>query len=122
MKLLVKILLACIVATCIRSSTAADQQSSFEQVGRSTNHIILPVNQTLTPAGIQVELPGLRPQVIKLSPDGRLLATSGKTSELLLIDPVTGKILQRVAMPSENADAETDPVSSHILSPDKNAE
>jgi len=85
----------------------------------AAGHVILPVNQVLTPAGIQVELPGLRPQVLALSPDGQLLATSGKTHELVLIHPVTGTILQRVALPSENAREETsDPVSSHILDPD----
>ena len=86
----------------------------------TADHVILPVNQVLTPAGLQVELPGLRPQVLVLSPDGQLLATSGKTHELVLIHPVAGTILQRVPLPSENAREETsDPVSSHILDPDK---
>ena len=50
-----------------------------EIVGRdATNHVVLPVNQVLTPAGKQSELPGLRPQVLALSPDGKLLVTSGK--------------------------------------------
>src|SRR5687768_1346340 len=57
--------------------------------------VVLPVNQVLTPAGIQVELSGLRPQAVALSPDGRLLVASGKTSEVVLVDPESGKILDR---------------------------
>src|SRR4051812_23748609 len=57
-----------------------------ENVGRaSPNRTVTPVNQVLTPLGLQLELPGLRPQVLALSPNGRLLAVSGKTSELLII-------------------------------------
>jgi YVTN family beta-propeller protein len=122
MKFLVKILSICFVASCIRNSAIADQKSSFEKVGHSATHVVLPVNQTLTPTGIQVELPGLRPQVIKLSPDGQLLATSGKTDELILVHPGTGNILQRVAMPSEKADSETEETSPHILAPDRDAQ
>lgn len=86
----------------------------------STNGVLVPVNQVLTPAGIQVELPGLRPQVLALSPDGSFLATSGKTPELITVHPVTGAILQRVSLPSEKTEsADADAVSSHILEPDK---
>src|SRR5690348_6538535 len=96
-----RISLACIAAF-FGSHPVTAQIDAFETVGRTgAGQIVLPVNQTLAPAGIQVELPGLRPQVMKLSPDGRLLATSGKTAELVILDPLTGKILQRVAMPSE---------------------
>ena len=80
-----------------------------------------PVHQVLTPIGIQGELQGLRPQVIALSPDGSLLATSGKTQELILIDPETGKIKQRVSLPS--SEVKSPPVtSSHILKPDKSGQ
>jgi hypothetical protein len=49
-----------------------------EMVGRrGENRTVLPVNQVVTPAGVQVELPGLRPQALALSPDGRLLVTAG---------------------------------------------
>src|SRR5689334_17956574 len=45
------------------------QQGTKEWVGRAgTNRIVTPVNQVLTPYGRQVELPGLRPQAIALSP------------------------------------------------------
>ena len=82
--------------------------------------ILVPVNQVLSPAGLQVELPGLRPQVLALSPDGKLLATSGKTHELILVDPVTGTILQRVPLPSEKVhEQDAGAVSSRVLEPDK---
>jgi YVTN family beta-propeller protein len=79
------------------------------------------VNQILTPAGLQVELPEMRPQAIALSPDGRLLVTSGKTHELVVLDPATGAILQHVPLPSEKANIEprSEIVSTHILEPDK---
>jgi YVTN family beta-propeller protein len=87
------------------------------------NRWVTPANQILTPAGRQVELPGMRPQAMALSPDGRLLAVSGKTPELVLIDPRTGAIRQRVALPSEkDKDAAPDPVSGNILEPDKDGQ
>ena len=60
-----------------------------------------PVNQLVTPAGTLVELPGLRPLALALSPDGKLLVTAGLTHELVAVDPATGKILQRVPLPSD---------------------
>lgn len=84
--------------------------------------ISVPVNQVLTPAGVQIELPGIRPQVIALSPDGKLLATSGK-HELILLDPRDGKILQNVPLPSDDSRAtDTSAVSEEILHPDTKAE
>jgi YVTN family beta-propeller protein len=110
------VLFAC-VAFC-HGATA-----SREMVGRRSGKIILPVNQTVTPLGTQVELPGLRPQGLALSPDGRILITSGKTSELVVIDPSTGAILQRVALPNEG---QNEPLpeapSANILHPDTKGE
>src|SRR5512133_2365965 len=60
----------------------------------STNVYVTPANQVLTPAGIQIELPDLRPQALALSPDGKCLAVSGKTPELILLDPKTRAIRQ----------------------------
>ncbi|MCI0747827.1 MAG: phosphoesterase [Verrucomicrobia subdivision 3 bacterium] len=98
---------------------AADALS--ELVGRhDPNRAVTPVNQVLTPFGKQVEFPGLRPQAIALSPDARLLVTSGKTSEIVVLNPATGEIRQRVALPSEKA---TEPhpqaPSANILQPDE---
>src|SRR6266436_106832 len=82
---------------------AQDFEANSKPVGRSgTNGVETPTNQRLTPAGVQVELPGMRPQALALSPDGRLLVTSGLTPELVVIEPVSGRILQRVPLPSEN--------------------
>lgn len=101
------------------------QLDQFEKVttGRPAERIITPVNQVLTPAGKQVSLPGLRPQVIALSPDGRVLATSGKTHELVLVNPDSGEILDRLVLPSEKAsNAAPETVSTHILEPDKSGQ
>jgi hypothetical protein len=58
-----------------------------ETVGRSSpDRAVTPVNQILTPAGRQLDLPGMRPQALALSPDGKLLVVSGKTSELVVVD------------------------------------
>jgi len=74
-----------------------------EIVGRQKNgRIVLPVSQILSPVGRQVELPGLRPQVLAMSPDGRWLLTSGKTAELLVIDPDTGDVAHRTSLPPDH--------------------
>ncbi len=57
-----------------------------------------PTGQLLTPGGRQVLLPGLRPQALALSPDGRLLATAGKNRTLVLIDPEHGRVLQTIPL------------------------
>src|SRR5436190_11836844 len=90
-----------------------------EKVGPAgANRVVTPVNQVLTPAGAQVELPGMRPQALALSPDGNLLATSGKTHELIVVHPATGMIVQRVPFPSDKTN-EPNPgaVSSRLLDP-----
>ena len=91
-----------------------------ERVGvKEQNRTVLPVNQVLVPAGSQVPLPGLRPQALTLSPDGRLLAVSGKTRELVIIDPVAGEITQRVALPAEEQHEPPPEIpSENILAPD----
>jgi DNA-binding beta-propeller fold protein YncE len=94
---------------------------SLERVGRQGNDAVLPVNQRLTPAGRFIDLPGLRPNALALSPDGRTLVVSGKTSELLVLDPVTGAIRQKVPMPSAQQEPLPDRVSPNILQPDKEA-
>ena len=84
------------------------------------NCYFTPANQVLTPAGRQVDLPGMRPQALALSPGGRLLVTAGKTHDLVVLDPGSGKVLQRVPLPSEqDHDPTQEPVSTHILQPDK---
>ena len=83
--------------------------------------IALPVNQVLTPAGRQVEFTKLRPQVLALSPDARLLATSGG-HKLILLNPEDGEVLQEVPLPSEKLKGEEPTVvSEQILHPDTEA-
>lgn len=105
-------------AATAQSVPAAEQGDPSETVGRFDDKVVTPVNQIITPAGIQVDLPGLRPQALALSPNGKLLVASGKTSELVVIDPESGRILQRVMFPLEERSAEG-PTSTHILKPDE---
>ena len=97
------------------------QASTQEIVGHvGLNRYYTPANQVLTPAGSQVELPAMRPQALALSPDGRLLVTAGKTHNLVVLDPQSGKVLQQVPLPSEKQVEPTPKaVSEHILQPDK---
>ncbi len=89
-------------APSLLGAEAPGEAAKRQQVGKAgPNRYFTPANQVLTPAGVQVELPGLRPQAIALSPDARLLVTSGKTAELVVLDPKSGKILQRVAFPGK---------------------
>jgi len=92
-----------------------------ETVGYSdAQRLVLPVNQVVTPLGRQVDLAGLRPQGLALSPDGRTLVVSGKTSELLVLDPTTGEIRQRVGLPNDSLNEPRPTVpSSNILQPDR---
>jgi len=84
-----------------------------EKVGvESERKMIVPVNQLITPYGSQIQLPGIRPQGMAVSPDGRLVAVSGKTSELAIIDPVDLSLLQRVVFPSESQSQPISEISS----------
>jgi YVTN family beta-propeller protein len=94
-----------------------------QTVGRAAGRSILPVNQVLTPAGIQLELPGMRPQALALSPDGRLLAVSGKTREVVIVDPATSRVRQVVPFPSEGVtEPMPEPPSDMVLREDERAQ
>ncbi|MSU49694.1 MAG: phosphoesterase [Opitutus sp.] len=110
-----------LLASCVGPEVRPSFAASSERVGRGAgNRAITPVNQALTPLGHTVELPGLRPQALALSPDGRLLIASGKTSEIVVIDPTTGAIRQRVNLPSEPAgEPQPGAASPNLLEPDK---
>ena len=90
-------------------------------VGGSAAHFETPANQLVAPAGTLIELPGMRPLALALSPDGKLLVTAGLTHELVVLDPATGKILQRVILPADTVQ-EPEPVSAELLSPDTKAQ
>ena len=111
-------------STCRAQSPQQPSSATCETVGiLGTNRYYTPANQILTPAGVQVELPGLRPQAIVLSPNGRLLVTSGKTHELVVLDPATGKVRQRMALPSGGApNPGSESAEPENLHPDKAAE
>jgi YVTN family beta-propeller protein len=109
-------------AICGVACTVIAQEGATDTglVGRhQSDRVVTPVNQIVTPYGLQVELPGLRPQAIALSPDGRLLVTSGKTSELVVLDPVNGRVRQRVALPAEQTNKAPQLPSANILKPDE---
>ena len=79
----------------------AAHKNPLQTAGRISLNGTLPVNQALTPAGLQVALPGLRPQALVLSPDGRLLVTAGNSNQLITLDPASGRILQHVQLPKD---------------------
>ena len=108
------------LATATNFAWSAQPVPDRETVGRkSGDRTVLPVHQVVTPEGTQTDLPGLRPQALALSPDGQLLAVSGKTSELLLLDPVTGAIKQKVPLPAEGqSESQPSVPSANILKPD----
>lgn len=102
-------------------SAKKPQALSNEPVGyRPGGSALVPVNQILTPYGYQIHLPGMRPQALALSPDGRLIAVSGKTNELVIIDSADLRICQRVPLPAES---QREPMPempfSQFLFPDK---
>ena len=89
--------LACRPSPALAQAVAGEDPPATAPVGRSDDgSSIVPTDQVLVPTGRQVELPGLRPQAIALSPDGVILVTSGKTSEVVVIDPDTAEIIDRV--------------------------
>jgi YVTN family beta-propeller protein len=119
-----KILSVCALLICSSpwlSAPAAEPTwgATTEPVKRDGTRVVTPVNQVVTPAGKNIHLPGLRPQALALSPDGKILVTAGKSHEIVVLDPSSGSILERVALPSD-AMREPTPgtVSTHILKPD----
>ena len=113
--------LAMLVTRCLAGGEPSDSALD-EEVGRKgAGRVVTPVNQVVTPAGQTIDLPGLRPQALALSPDGRILVAAGLTHEIIALDPQTGRILKRVPFPSEEQTALT-AVSPHILQPDEGAQ
>ncbi len=71
-------------------------ESAIGRIGEE--RFTTPTGQILTPAGLQIALPGMRPQGLAISSDEKLLAVAGNTGSLLLLDPVSGSVLQTVAL------------------------
>jgi DNA-binding beta-propeller fold protein YncE len=105
------------------SFLAYSQGNSFdattEIVGHNTNGMETPVNQLVTPAGILVPLPGMRPNALALSPDNKLLVTSGLLHELVALDPASGKVTQHVDLPEKTGNDSVESISSLILNADE---
>jgi YVTN family beta-propeller protein len=101
-------------------SCRGKEASDTGPVGRTgPNRTVVPTNQVVTPAGKEIPLPGLRPQALALSPDGRILAVSGKTRELVILDPATGEIRQQVSLPAEGqTQSFAENASSSVPEPD----
>ena len=117
----IRIGLIALVASGLQQIRADDFDATSGIVGPSTNGLVTPVNQLVTPAGTQVELPRVRPNALALSPDGKLLVTAGLTHELIVVEPAAGTILQRVSFPADVANEET-PIVEGILNPDTKAQ
>ncbi len=107
------------------TAKAGDRPDDFgattETVGRNANGFETPVNQLVTPAGTLIELSGLRPLALALSPDGNLLVTAGLTRELVVLDPATGKIARRVTFPTDNIQNQPSAVPE-VLDPGEKAQ
>ncbi len=114
------VILAGLLAACTNTIAPPEPTAATERVGRSgPGRTVTPVNQVLTPLGRTIELPGLRPQALALSPDGRILVVSGKSNEVVVLDPATGGIRQHVKLPAEPPGApQPGVVSPNILQPD----
>jgi YVTN family beta-propeller protein len=93
-------MLGCGLSFC--QLNAQEIVATTDPVGRTTTGIMTPVNQIVTPVGRQVDLPGMRPQALALSPDGKLLVTTGKTHQLVVIEPQTATVIDRVSLPADN--------------------
>ncbi len=119
-RLVLSLVLAVPLFPCLGQESPAAFVTTEPVKRSSTNRIMTPVNQWVTPTGRVLELPEMRPQALALSPNGKILVTSGKTHELVVVDPVNSTIRQRVPLPAESVGqaANPDAVSSHILKPD----
>ncbi len=121
MTIFVRLGLGVLIVCNLQRIFADDFDATTEAVGRAATGLVTPVNQRVAPAGIQIELPGLRPQALVLSPDRGLLVTAGLTHELVTVDPATGKIAQRVALPTDKARVQESVVPG-VLDLDKRAQ
>ncbi|MFN5103580.1 MAG: hypothetical protein ACK5GJ_12370, partial [Planctomycetota bacterium] len=74
----IRIAVVLVLCCLVRNAATAQEKSTEVQdldrqwVGGSIeDSIVTPVNQRLTPVGKWLDLPGMRPQVLALSPDGK---------------------------------------------------
>ena len=73
-----------------------------EKVGKiAEGKWLLPTGQIIAPAGRQIDLAGIRPQALTLSPNGKFLAIAGSSKDVLIFDPATGQEISRTTMPGD---------------------
>ncbi len=115
------LLLTVLAAPVFSQESSLGQAKPQDLVGRHRDDVIVtPVNQLLTPFGKSIDLPGMRPQALALSPDGKVLVAAGKTNDIVQLDPVSGEVIRRVDLPDEGLhEPPTEQASSNILKPDK---
>ena len=103
--------------TDIKTTSLKSNWNKNATVGIAANRVVLPNSQTLTPAGKTTEFPGMRPVTVAISPDGKLLATSGKTSKLVIFDLPVTNAPRFISLPNE---AEiVDKMETNNMKPDK---
>src|ERR1700761_3645217 len=108
-----------VLAAATLASLGQDTTIDHETVVPNTDgSSVTPVNQIVEPLGGQVYLPRLRPQAIALSPDGQIIVTSGKSHDLIVVDPVKAEVAQTVRLPSESSVLTNQEASDHILASD----
>jgi YVTN family beta-propeller protein len=94
------------VIGCASSRAAGVAFAKPNAVGRTgTNLYTLPTGQLLRPAGKQIELPSMRPQVFALSPDKKFLVTAGRTNGVAVIEVASGRVVQMPTMSTNLAEA-----------------
>ena len=104
---------------CGRGAKApATPLSPPDAVGRvAPNRYQTATGQVLTPLGTQVELPGMRPQALALSPDGAVLAAAGRRDALVLIEPNRGMIFQTVPLSFSKIELKAEPKADLLTDP-----
>ena len=86
------------VGAAFQAALASDQEQ-FHVGVQPDGRIVVPTNQVLEPAGTQITFPG-RPVDLALADDGKLLVVKN-SKDLVLIDPVTGRLRQTVSIPRQ---------------------
>ena len=103
------------------NAAADDFDSTTATVGRTTDGLLTPANQVVTPAGISINLPGIRPQALALSPNGKLLITAGLTREIIVLNLADGDKSQHIEFPADKAIVKGD-LDAPILDPNNKAQ
>src|SRR3954453_17740437 len=78
---------------------SADDTDRLQVGVQPDGRIVVPTNQVLQPAGTQVSFPG-RPVDLLLVEDGRTLVVKNRT-DLVFLDPATGKVKQTLRSPGQ---------------------